>query len=306
MHSNNIKSMRSFVRNSNTFSGRSKRLTSQILPCYFEKKGGGKMDDVKKKMNPIEYDWTTIGDGRKHRDPVEEMMFYQAVASGSIGLVQDNCSRRVFEETECMGILSDDPVRNLKYHFVVTTAMITRFCWDGGMPLEEAFGLSDFYIQHMDRCKSIAEIVILHDQMSLDYAGRMNKRKNLAASSRQVADAINYIYSHISQRLTVKNLAKAVNSSPSYLSRVFKQEVGVSISEYIRMRKIDAAKNLLRLSDHELADIAYMLSYSSQSHFIQQFRSAVGMTPKAYRDKYYMNFWVDIFNKETRQDQQAP
>ena len=75
------------------------------------------MDDVKKEMNPIEYDWTTMGDGRKHRDPVEEMMFYQAVASGSIGLVQDNCSRRVFEETECMGILSDDPVRNLKYHF---------------------------------------------------------------------------------------------------------------------------------------------------------------------------------------------
>ena len=73
MHSNNIKSMRSFVRNSNKFSGRSKRLTSQILPCYFEKKGGGKMDDVKKKMNPIEYDWTTMGDGRKHRDPVEEM-----------------------------------------------------------------------------------------------------------------------------------------------------------------------------------------------------------------------------------------
>jgi hypothetical protein len=121
------------------------------------------MDDVKKEMNPIEYDWTTMGDGRKHRDPVEEMMFYQAVASGSIGLVQDNCSRRVFEETECMGILSDDPVRNLKYHFVVTTAMITRFCWDDGMPLEEAFGLSDFYIQHMDCCKSIAEIVILHD-----------------------------------------------------------------------------------------------------------------------------------------------
>lgn len=67
------------------------------------------MDDVKKEMNPIEYDWTTMGDGRKHRDPVEEMMFYQAVASGAIGQVQDNCSRRVFEETECMGILSDDP-----------------------------------------------------------------------------------------------------------------------------------------------------------------------------------------------------
>ncbi len=49
MHSNNIKSMHSFVRNSNKFSGRSKRLTSQILPCYFEKKGVEKWMMLKKR-----------------------------------------------------------------------------------------------------------------------------------------------------------------------------------------------------------------------------------------------------------------
>ena len=51
------------------------------------------------------------------------------------------------------------------------------------------------------------------------------------------------------------------------------------------------SKNLLRFSSYDFADIAAMLSYSSQSHFIQHFRSQVGMTPKAYRDHYYMNNW---------------
>ena len=51
------------------------------------------------------------------------------------------------------------------------------------------------------------------------------------------------------------------------------------------------AKNLLRFSGYNFADIAAMLSYSSQSHFIQHFRSQTGMTPKAYRDKNYMNNW---------------
>ena len=42
---------------------------------------------------------------------------------------------------------------------------------------------------------------------------------------------------------------------------------------------------------YDFADIAAMLSYSSQSHFIQHFRTQMGMTPKAYRDRNYMNNW---------------
>ncbi len=128
------------------------------------------------------------------------------------------------------------------------------------MAMEEAFSLSDAYIQKMDRCTNLAEIVMLHDQMSLDFAGRMRSLKKHAASSRQVAEAIDYIYVHIMDRITISDLASAICISPTYLSRIFKQETGVSVSEYIRQRKINLAKNLLRFSSHDLADIANMLS----------------------------------------------
>ena len=226
-----------------------------------------------------------------HRGPGEEMMFYRSVAAGMIDLVQENCSRGAFENMEGAGVLSEDPVTNLKYHFVVTAAMVTRFCMEGGMPMEEAFGLSDSYIRRMDRCTSMAEIVLLHDQMALDYTGRMRARKKYAAASKQVSEAIDYIYAHISERITLNDLARAVCVSPTYLSRIFKQEIGVSVSDYIRQRKIDMAKNLLRFSDYELSEIANMLSYSSQSHFIQQFRLQMGVTPKVYRDTNYMTNW---------------
>jgi len=226
-----------------------------------------------------------------HREPGEEFLFYRAVAAGLIDAVQENCSRGAFENMEGVGLLSDDPVTNMKYHFVVTTAMITRFCTEGGMAMEEAFGLSDAYIRKMDRCTNLAQIVLVHDRMALDFAGRMRTLKKNVAASKQVADAIDYIYVHIMDRITINELAGAVAVSPTHLSRIFKQETGVSVSEYIRQRKIDMAKNLLRFSNHELADIAAMLSYSSQSHFIQQFHNQVGMTPKAYRDKNYLNNW---------------
>ncbi len=243
-----------------------------------------------------EKDWKPIEPDQNeelmpHRDPGEEMMFYHDVAAGHIDAVQDNCTRGVFKDPRGVGRLSDNPVSNLKYHFVVTVAMITRFCIEGGMPLEEAFGLSDAYIQRMDRCANMAEIVLLHDQMALDFAGRMRTLKKYAVTSRQVSDAIDYIYSHIRERITVNDIADAICISPAYLSRIFKQETGISISEYIRQRKIDMAKNLLRYSDYDLSSIAYMLSYSSQSHFIQHFRSQTGVTPKAYRASNYMSNW---------------
>ena len=226
-----------------------------------------------------------------HREPGEEFLFYRSVAEGMIDAVQENCSRGAFENMEGVGQLSEDPVTNLRYHFVVTAAMLTRFCMEGGMAMEEAFSLSDAYIRRMDCCTNMAEIVYVHDQMALDFVCRMRRLKKNIASSKQVAEAIDYIYVHIMDRITIQELASAISISPAHLSRIFKQETGISVSEYIRQRKIDMAKNLLRFSDYDFADIAAMLSYSSQSHFIQHFRTQMGMTPKAYRDRNYMNNW---------------
>ncbi|MCI9557347.1 MAG: helix-turn-helix transcriptional regulator [Lawsonibacter sp.] len=226
-----------------------------------------------------------------HREPGEEFLFYRAVAAGLIDAVQENCDRGAFENLEGTGRLSNDPVTNLRYHFVVATAMITRFCTEGGMPMEEAFTLSDEYIRRMDCCTNIPEIIYVHHQMAMDFVCRMRQLHRNVASSKQVARAIDYIYVHIMDRITVNELAAAISISPTHLSRIFKQETGISVSEYIRQRKIDMAKNLLRFSGYDYVEIAVMLSYSSQSHFIQHFRSQTGMTPKAYRKQNYLNNW---------------
>lgn len=51
------------------------------------------------------------------------------------------------------------------------------------------------------------------------------------------------------------------------------------------------AKNLLQYSEYSMIDIANRLSFSSQSHFIQQFKELVGMTPKKYRDMNHAVQW---------------
>ena len=183
------------------------------------------------------------------------------------------------------------PITNLKYHFVITTAMITRMCGQNGMELEQAFRLSDFYIQKLDDLHTAQEVQNLHEEMVIDYTERMRREIRKDVISKHVSDCKDYIYCHVKERITVEQLASEFGISASYLSRLFKKEVGVSVSTYVKNKKIEVAKDLLKFSDYSMIEIANHLSFSSQSHFIQQFKEVVGITPKTYRDTHHNVKW---------------
>ena len=63
-----------------------------------------------------------------HRPPDEEYAFYCAVRDGDMEYVQKNCTAEVFSNPTGMGVLAKDPLQNLKYHFVITAALVTRYC----------------------------------------------------------------------------------------------------------------------------------------------------------------------------------
>lgn len=226
-----------------------------------------------------------------HRPLNDEQLFFHAVSSGDIDFVRQNCKEKRFTETEGVGILSRNQVTNLKYHFVITTAFITRLCVESGMEMEQAFRLSDFYILKLDYLHSLSEIAYLHDRMVLDFTGKMRFLIRNQRMPKTVITCIDYIYAHIKERITVEDLAQYTGLSVSYLSRLFKKETGVSVSDYVREKKIEKAQHLLKYCDYSLVEIANYLSFSSQSHFIQLFKDFTGITPKKYRNLYSCSNW---------------
>lgn len=234
--------------------------------------------DLRKEWNRQELQ--DAEDSLAHRPMEEEFAFYHAVSSGDINFVQKNCKQNTFANPAGMGVLSTNPLTNIKYHFVVTAAMIVRHCVEAGMELEQAYRLSDFYILKMDSCTSIESIYKLHDSMALDYTGKMLVQKKESVISKAVILCMDYVYNHLNTRITIEELAAFTNLSPSYLSRLFKKELGISISNYINEKKIEKARNLLKYSDYSFVEIANYLAFSSQSHFIQSFKKSVGLTPQ--------------------------
>jgi len=91
----------------------------------------------------------------EHRPPTEEYLFYRNVTNGDVDAIKKNCEQQRFLDSDGVGVLSRNPITNLKYHFVITTAMITRMCKQKGMELEQAFRMSDFYIQKLDNIHTI-------------------------------------------------------------------------------------------------------------------------------------------------------
>ena len=246
-------------------------------------------------MNKSEYKnsylWISE-ESETHRDAGEELEFLHAVSDGDMEFVHKNCEERRFIDDTGVGQLSSDPVLNLKYHMVVTAALITRMCIARGLESEHAFRMSDFYIRKLDDADTEEAVESIHNSMVLDFTGKMRLIKRDKGLSRPITKCVDYIYSHIYDRITIKVLSEYTGVSSSYLSRQFAKELGLPISDYIREKKIELSQEMLRNTDDSLPDIALRLSFSSQSHFIQTFKSIVGMTPKKYRSLNGYSSWT--------------
>ncbi|MDD6327011.1 MAG: helix-turn-helix domain-containing protein [Lachnospiraceae bacterium] len=244
--------------------------------------------DIKRELNHKLY--APHEDRIRHIKYEQESAFYKAIASGNLKRVEEglknweNTNGFTTSENKC-GILSKDPLQNRKYHFVILTALITRFCIDSGLNQEIAYNMSDIYILQTDSCTSIRQIEKLTRSMVMGFAEKMREDKKKHIYSKQIIKCIDYIYDNLNQSLHVDEIAAVLNVTPSYLSRLFSKEVGVSLSSYIKNLRLETAAQMLIYSNYEISEISAYLLFSSQSHFTTAFQKKYGQTPKRYRNE---------------------
>lgn len=222
----------------------------------------------------------------------DEMSFYSLVKLGNKSEVKKILDSNAFAQNTSK-VLSDNPLQSIKYHLVVTAAMLARFCIEGGMDCSCAYETSDVYIKKADKASSEADVIKINNEMCMDYVGQMERLRKASIYSKPIIKSIDYICSHLHCRITAAEISKAVKLNESYFSRLFKKEVGVSVSRYILIRKIETAQNLLKHSDYSCSEISELLAFSSQSHFISRFREECGVTPFAYRNQHFNHMELD-------------
>lgn len=176
-------------------------------------------------------------------------------------------------------------LRQEKNTFIVTTALATRAAIEGGVNSEIAFSISDLYIRQIEIMKSVSEIEANTEKMLYEFTGRVHEQLKVKAYSSYINQCCDFIQTHINSNVSVCQIADYLRISQEHLSRVFRQETGMAVIEYIRKMKIKEAKFLLKYTDNSLVEISEKLAFSSQSHFNSVFKGEMGLTPKQYRDK---------------------
>ena len=191
---------------------------------------------------------------------------------------------RIMFESNTSGHLSDDPFKNRLYLNICHITLCTRFAIEGGMDSEKAFNASDLFIQRCDSAKTIEELVDLRFEATEYFTKQVAAAKKAMIFSKPVVLCADYINEHLHEAISVVELAKMVGLNASYLSALFKREAGLNITDYVILKRMEAAENMLRLSEFSLAEISDILHFSSYSHFARTFRKHYAMSPKTYRD----------------------
>ena len=135
-------------------------------------------------------------------------------------------------------------------------------------------------------------VLIRFELMLIELIRANNKHivnRSSAQSKKDVVDddfclkIIEYMESHISEKLSMDELSRAMSFSKSYISKRFVAACGCSVIDYFTIMKIDEAKRLIRESNKNFFEISDMLMFSNSHYFSTVFKKHVGMTPTQYK-----------------------
>lgn len=131
------------------------------------------------------------------------------------------------------------------------------------------------------QCTSIQELTDILETNIREYEEKVFANQSNARSD--VEKVKSYIYEHYAEELSVEILGAGVFLSPGYMSHIFKKETGEGLSRFIRVYRLEKAKELLQNSNKKIVQICKETGFTNSSYFCKSFREYYGCSPEKFR-----------------------
>ncbi|HHZ07084.1 MAG TPA: helix-turn-helix transcriptional regulator [Clostridiales bacterium] len=172
------------------------------------------------------------------------------------------------------------------------SSLIKKFCTDTNCYVVR----SDKRIEHVfselysvrDRIRKgyfkikVLELLLFLSDLEVDIQ-QTQQRLYLPSQVSLAKRACQFITAHLSEKITIDQLAELFHVSPTQLKNCFMGVYGMSVYSYIRAQKMHAAANTLKTTDYTVLDIGNRFGYDNGSKFAKAFKDVMGMTPNEYR-----------------------
>ena len=223
--------------------------------------------------------------GGNYNSYANKRSYYDAIAVGDTNAINDLSQKnyeypsQVFDNSESYS----DAMYQLYYDAVCAASEMCLIAIQNGLPDMVAYDIRDSYMTEFDHAVSLPDLYDLIHGMAHEFAMRVHYVKIGGMGSPRLTNMMTYIEEHLTDRITLQDVADAVGLSRNYACRVFKDELGITMNEFIVQERVEEARRLLTDDNLQISEIAERLQFCSQSYFTQCFRKLTGKTPNEYR-----------------------
>lgn len=229
-----------------------------------------------------------------HNPYDQEVRELTGVENGDLEMFQKSISE---DYTGKLGTLSKNELRNAKDLAIVLITLSSRAAIRGGLLPEISFSMSDVFIQNIEEMTDAVVTLHMARQFQMEYIKavaeiRHSDQENPDSRTKNiwVEQCKDYIFKHLHEKIRIQNIAEYLHLNANYLSELFKQCEGITLTDFILKEKVKLSKNLLTYSPYSYIEIAAYLGFSSQSHLGKVFKKYTGITLRQYREKYQKDF----------------
>ena len=174
--------------------------------------------------------------------------------------------------------VTEESLMTAKFHMVSIISSCTDLAVTQGLPRALAHGIKDDFFAALAREKQPAALVQLTNQ----YVEKLVKELRTLCRQRyshMVLNATTFIYQNLYQNIHPHDVADFLQKDRTYLAKKFREETGLTLSEYIRRAKIDRARHLISQHLYSLTEISELLGYPSYAQFHRNFKKVTGAAP---------------------------
>ena len=183
-----------------------------------------------------------------------------------------------------VSVNDNDSMRRAKDSVIVGIGLASRAAMNAGANSVLCLHMQQLFIDKVESCYSIDQLSRLRYEALSYFTRKVAQLQTRNITNPVVLRVVQYIIENVEQQITCREISEVCHINRSYVSTCFKKEMGMGIVDYANLQKVIRAKQMLRFTDKSIVEIAYSLSFSSQSYFTKVFKDIVGMTPVEYRE----------------------
>ena len=191
-------------------------------------------------------------------------------------LLLNNLSTFSFEQRAA------DPVRNAQNYCIIMNTLLRKAAEKGGVHPVYLDSISSDCAATIEQITSLEVIGPLMAEMFRAYC-RLVRTHSMKDYSPLIQKAVTYIDANLAGDLGLRSLAETLGVSSSYLSSLFRQDTGQTLTDYINRRRIKYAMHLLETTRLQVQTVAQHCGIVDVQYFSKVFKRQAGMTPKEYR-----------------------